>query len=294
VDDRKFDWLAKGLAEGRSRRSLIKTLFGIGAGMAAGAGALGATDAARRGFSGPTVPKPTATVPPVPPTPVPPTPTPEPAVGCASGSTACGSDCCVDGTSMCCDGACCVGYCYGEELCCPTPRDYCAENNTCCPAGEKCCLNGYCYSTANGQCCQDDECPNGGKCCDPGQCFDGPNACCSDDDCPSGHVCTQDNTCCATTCVAGTCGNDGCEGFCPCPDGYACLPNGTCAIRCAAGSLFCEQQACGSCWVDADSSDAYCGAGERGVACGNDGECPTGQFCTLLDPPSHCVTACRT
>ena len=150
MDDRRFDWLAKGVAEGRSRRSLLKTLLGVGAGVAVGVPVLGETDAARRGFSGPTAPTAVPTQVPPTPTPVPPTPTPQPPLGCASGSTACGSECCDDVTSMCCDSACCVGYCYGEELCCPTPREYCAENNTCCAAGEKCCINGYCYSTASG------------------------------------------------------------------------------------------------------------------------------------------------
>jgi hypothetical protein len=193
---------------------------------------------------------------------------------------------------MCCDGACCQGWCYGEELCCPTPREYCAENNTCCPAGEKCCINGYCYDLSKGACCQNFECPNNGKCCD-GTCIEGPNACCSDFDCPSGEVCTENNACCKTTCTPGHCTLDGCGRVCPCPDGYSCLSNGTCAKACEAGSLFCEEHFCGSCWVDANHSNAYCGGDDRGAACDDTAQCPIGQFCTLLNPPSHCVSACQ-
>lgn len=273
MDDRRFDWLAKGIAEGRNRRSLLKGVLGLGAGIAAGAPVLQRADAARR--SAPT-----------------PTPTPKP-VGCPSGSSACGSTCCPDATSMCCDNACCHGYCYGEELCCPTPREYCAENNTCCAAGEKCCINGYCYDLSKGACCQDFECPNNGKCCN-GTCFEGPSACCSDFDCPSGDICTENNQCCKTTCTPFRCDLDGCGRVCPCPDGYSCLANGTCAKACDAGSLFCEEHFCGTCWVDADSSNAYCGDTDRGAACSDDGGCPAGQFCTLLNPPNHCVTACHT
>jgi hypothetical protein len=292
MDDRRFDALVKRLARSTDRRSALKVLGALGGAAVAGTVGLGRSDAARRGFSGPTAPSPTVTVPTVSPTPVPPTPTPGPPVGCASGSSACGSECCDDSTSMCCDGACCVGYCYGEELCCPSPREYCAENNTCCAADEKCCINGYCYSTAKGQCCQDFECPNGGKCCDS-TCHDGPHACCGDFDCPSGQHCTENNQCCQPICTEGQCHLDGCGGICPCPAGYDCLTNGTCAKPCEAGSVFCEEHACGTCMVDANHTNAYCANTGSGATCDFTGQCPAGQFCTILDPPSHCVTACH-
>ncbi len=278
MDDRRFDWLAKGMAQGRSRRSLLKVALGLGAGVTAGTPALQSTEAARRGFSGPTFPS----------------PTPVPPVGCAEGSSPCGSECCPDNDSMCCGSTCCYGACYGNNLCCASPRVFCGLSSTCCEPGAKCCDNGgECYDTSKGECCYDSDCPSGGKCCPELGCVSGPNACCSDSDCPSGDICTENNTCCHATCTPGHCHLDGCGRVCPCPDGYACVGNGTCAKACEAGSLFCEEHFCGSCWVDADASNAYCGGNDRGAACSWDGECPAGQFCTLLNPPSHCVTACH-
>lgn len=57
MDDRRFDTLARSLATGRSRRDLLKRVLGGSAGVVA-AGTLGSrsTEAARRGFSGPTFP----------------------------------------------------------------------------------------------------------------------------------------------------------------------------------------------------------------------------------------------
>jgi hypothetical protein len=278
MDDRRFDWLTKELAQGRNRRSLLKVALGLGAGIAAGTSALQSTDAARRGFTGPSLP----------------TPTPEPPVGCASGSSPCGTHCCSDSDSMCCGDSCCVGACYGNNLCCESPRVFCGLSSTCCQPGAKCCDNGgECYDTSKGECCYDSDCPSGGKCCPELGCVSGPNACCDDSDCPSGDICTENNTCCHATCTPGQCNLDGCGRICDCPEGYTCLGNGTCAKACAGGSLFCEEHFCGTCLVDADSSSAYCGDTDRGAACSSDGGCPAGQFCTLLDPPSHCVTACH-
>lgn len=275
MDDRRFDWLTRGIAEGRSRRALLKGLLGLGTGIVLAKPAVDDAEAARRGYSGPPIP------------PKSPTPAPEPP-GCSSGSTQCGSACCPDATSECCNGVCCEGYCYNGNQCCPSPREYCAENNTCCGADEKCCINGYCYNPSQGACCQNFECPANGKCCN-GTCMD----CCSDFDCPSGQICTENNQCCAPTCTPGQCGMDGCGRLCACPAGLTCLGNGTCAKACEAGSVFCTEQYCGSCLVDADASNAYCGGSDRGGACTSTQECPAGQFCTLLDPPSHCVTACQ-
>lgn len=263
MDDRRFDWLTKGVAQGQSRRSLLKAFLGLGAGAALGAHVAGDADAARRGYPGPTLPQKTPT-----------------ALPCPPGSMQCGS-------------TCCAGWCFNGTSCCPSPREYCAENNTCCPAGEKCCVNGYCYNPSQGTCCQDSDCPDNGKCCNQ-TCLVAPGACCSDFDCPSGDVCTQNNTCCHPVCEADRCGSDSCGGTCPCPSGYDCLQNGTCAIPCAGGSVYCEEQACGTCMVEAGGSTGYCAGNDRGSACDQTGDCPAGQFCTLLDPPNHCVTACTT
>ncbi len=290
MDDRRFDNSTRQLAHAKNRRAIVKGLLGIGAAALSSDPLVHRTDAARRGYSGP----PTPYAPPLPTQPPPaPTAGPTEVVGCASGSSACGNACCPDSNSMCCDNACCYGACYGEELCCESPRVFCGLSSTCCDLGAKCCDNGgACYDTSKGQCCYDSDCKTGEKCCPEFGCVAGPNACCHDSDCPRGDVCTENNTCCHATCTAGTCGSDGCGGICPCPDSYSCLGNGTCARQCQAGSVFCEEHACGSCFVEAAGNTGYCADETHGIACEITGNCPAGQFCTLLDPPSHCVTAC--
>lgn len=57
MDHRTFDTLAKGLAQGRNRRSLLKGMLGFGGAVVVGAGVVSETDAARRGYPGP-LPKP--------------------------------------------------------------------------------------------------------------------------------------------------------------------------------------------------------------------------------------------
>jgi hypothetical protein len=280
MDDRRFDALVKTLAREANRRSALKGLLGLAAGALAGATALRGGDAARRGYSGPKL-FPT------------PTPQPTPPLGCAEGSSPCGSECCPNDSSMCCGSTCCFGACYGNNQCCASPHVFCGLSSTCCEIGALCCDNGgECYDTSKGQCCHDSDCPSGGKCCPELGCVTGPNACCSDSDCPSGDICTENNTCCHATCTAGLCNLDGCGRICPCPDGYSCLPNGTCARACEPGSLFCEEHACGSCWAVPDGSTGYCGGDTRGEPCDGVADCPAGQFCTIFNPPNHCVPAC--
>lgn len=291
MDNRRFDSFVKRLAAAKNRRSFLGGLLGLSGAAMVGAALEHGANAARRGYSGPpspTVPAP----PPPPPTAVPPVASTT-TVGCASGSTACGSACCPDATSMCCDGTCCYGWCYGEELCCETPRQYCAENNTCCATGEICCItSGTCLDVTNGACCTTDDCHNGGKCCPDFNICLQPGQCCNNFDCPSGETCLQDHSCCKTTCEPGFCHLDGCGGICPCPPGYSCLQNGTCARECEPGSVFCEEHACGTCFVEVPGNTGYCADETHGAACQFTGDCPAGQFCTPLDPPTHCVTAC--
>jgi hypothetical protein len=54
VDDRKFDTLARRLGSAQNRRSLLKGVIGMAGIATAGAFVHGQTNAARRGFSGPT------------------------------------------------------------------------------------------------------------------------------------------------------------------------------------------------------------------------------------------------
>ncbi len=223
MDNRRFDSLVKSLAEGRSRRSVLKGLLGLG-----GAAAVGGTvletdsEAARR-----------------------PTPTPTP-VRCpgkqtpqggqclclvppAPGPEKCGPDCCNPAGvgpahSECCDQDCCFGTCYGEELCCktntgaggiPPAQRICNSNQgrECCDFSDGCCLidgccAGGCYSGPTGSdlCCPAEQfCPNASgnanRCCAAGQlcCAGGSDdnycaECCSDADCP-GAVCSEGRCC---------------------------------------------------------------------------------------------------
>ena len=62
MDDRRFDALTRRLGTLSSRRSALKALVGLGGLLTTGAVIHGQTDAARRGFSGPSVfPTPTPT-----------------------------------------------------------------------------------------------------------------------------------------------------------------------------------------------------------------------------------------
>src|SRR5215204_5548435 len=157
MDDRRFDALVRSLAEGKSRRSVLKGLFGLGGAALVGSAVLESdADAARR-----------------------PTPTPTP-VRCpgnqtpvngvctcpASAPSKCGPDCCNPAGvgaahSECCDNACCFGLCYGEELCCPTGRTFCEATGECCPADQPyccgaggCCATPCCETAAGSTCCE--------------------------------------------------------------------------------------------------------------------------------------------
>jgi hypothetical protein len=63
MDERKFDTIARTLASGTSRRGMLKGLLGVG-GIAIAAAGLQDASAARRGFTGPTFPRPEPTEPP--------------------------------------------------------------------------------------------------------------------------------------------------------------------------------------------------------------------------------------
>jgi hypothetical protein len=59
MDNRRFDALVQSFAQRRNRRTVLKSMFGLGASAVAFRGMAGETEAARRGFSGPTFPTPT-------------------------------------------------------------------------------------------------------------------------------------------------------------------------------------------------------------------------------------------
>lgn len=155
MDDKRFDAMTRAMANGNSRRQLLKRLLGIGVAATGGAALRSeSAQAARR-----------------------PSPTPRPPrcpgqqtwdgtqCVCPAGTIGCGPDCCPVGVATCCDNACCYGNCYGEELCCPTGSILC---------------DGTCQDWA---CCTDAECTEGQTCnpethtcestCDPNRCGEG-------------------------------------------------------------------------------------------------------------------------
>lgn len=56
MDDRRFDSIARSLASGTNRRQILKGLLGLGAGSIVATVTVTETDAARRGYSGPSTP----------------------------------------------------------------------------------------------------------------------------------------------------------------------------------------------------------------------------------------------
>lgn len=102
MDDRKFDSIARQLGAGSTRRSVLKGLLGIGGIAATGVILQNQTEAARRGFSGPTLP-------------VLPSPTPTPS--CLPDGDECTGD-----PSDCCSGTCCIRVnANGPGVCCTPP-----------------------------------------------------------------------------------------------------------------------------------------------------------------------------
>ena len=272
MDDRRFDALAKSLARGTNRRTLLKGLLGLGGAVAAGGSLLeNDAQAARRPI----------------PTPRPPT-CPGQQVPCGSGCCCplgqerCGPDCCTEdnvpapetGHSECCDNACCFGTCYGEEFCCPTnnrsggefpvppTHKICntANGTECCEFDQECCgVDGCCDTvcTEDGHCCAPaDVCSGGGEspdlccvndlttssvCCGGGTndnaCFEAvAGVCCTDSDCI--HPCDVCNL--ETHLCVSSCDNDT-QVCCSYPDGTDQCVTGEC---CIGGEPGCEDSIC--------------------------------------------------
>jgi hypothetical protein len=101
MDDQRFDSIARELASSSSRRRALKGFLGIGAVTVAGLAGYGHTDAARRGFSGPSLPL---------------TPTPV----CVADGNTCPAD--PADPSQCCSGYCCkLIHDPGPGVCCTPP-----------------------------------------------------------------------------------------------------------------------------------------------------------------------------
>ncbi len=230
MDDRRFDSLARSLANGASRRSVLKGMLGFGSAAVAGGVLLdGAAEAARRPTPTPTPPK------------CPGNQIPSANGSCVCPGTApnkCGPACCTakpgDPPSPthteCCDNACCHGTCYGEELCCPTnPRGHAwdpdppthqvcrsAQGAECCPTEQDCCEVDGCCDTV----CWGGEDGNS-NCCPPG-------AFCAGNDSPD-LCCTNNFICCGAGTSGNLCRNPSVQGGCcttdDCSSGQVCEGN---------------------------------------------------------------------
>lgn len=253
MDDRRFDAMVRSLASGGSRRQVLKGLLGLGGAVAAGSAVLDA-DAARR-----------------------PTPTPvQPkcpngqhwdgsACMCDSG-TNCGPECCGAG-GTCCDNACCYGYCYGEELCCPTGRSYCPVSGECCPEGWECCPEYGCISPT--QCCTAEDCSF--LDCSAAVCT-AEHICQYVDNCTAGQECCQ-----AENCYVGNCQDDGTCG----EPVFDCSTGSECCAAAACYRSDCQEG--GSCsrpTPDCRRGDNCCGSGNCNL---NTGICCTPLTCADLD-----------
>jgi hypothetical protein len=124
-------------------------------------------------------------------------------------------------------------------------------------------------------CKRDNQCCSG-NCSSGGTCVGGGLGCL-----PNGDSCGSNGECCS-----GNCSN----GFC-CASGRVGLSNGTCAIPCRSPAAC---TACGNplgavCFGTVDEGVFVCGGAIVG-ACGPEGSCPTGQFCSFA--LRDCVVAC--
>jgi hypothetical protein len=126
MDDRQFDSVVKSLGAASSRRSLLKGLLGFGGMAATGMIVRDQAQAARRGYSGPSIPSgPSPLETPAPTQPPAATATATPTVPSGQLCIAVGDPCTVQQTAECCTNACCfrtaqstVGYCYDPEVGC--------------------------------------------------------------------------------------------------------------------------------------------------------------------------------
>jgi hypothetical protein len=125
VEDRRFDAIARSLASGTSRRQVLKGLLGLGAGTVAVTSAASVTDAARRGYPGPSFPAP-------------------PGDSCTPhcpenycGGDGCGGQCsCWAGWNCMAPNGTCGRQCHSDDDCSRFKSD-------CKDAGR--CINGVCY-----------------------------------------------------------------------------------------------------------------------------------------------------
>ena len=261
MDDRRFDNLVKSIATTASRRTVLRGVLGVAA-SAAGVTALRGsdTDAARRGFSGPTFPTPRPTA----------TPTPS----CGAGQTPCGSGCVDTATDPANCGGCGIA-CGAGGICQAGSCVACSPDYSGCSQGAECC-SGFCmqYGASGNNCepceytlCSGFECSNTDR--DDNHCGGCGNACAPGLHCWDA-VCQQ----CYPPYIGGCTSNAQC---CD-PDAY-CRQAGSVTVCETCAGTICGDFLC----VDTTTDVQHCGG--CGVACPS-GYCYQGQ-CTTCTPPGY-------
>ena len=195
MDNRKFDDLTRSLAAGKSRRTVIKGLFGgvVGSIAVAGRPAYGAFAQVVNCSDEDPCPIGYACVDNV----------------CQQSAPGCVSDTDCDEDQICCSGACLAIECCIED---DDPNARCPEGTSCfegtcdpilgcgddseCASDEICC-NGVCAAI---ECCIDEEDPNA-RCPEGTTCFEGYcDVICEIAGCDDGDCCCDDGTCSSDCC----------------------------------------------------------------------------------------------
>lgn len=285
MDGHRFDQLTRSIARASNRRGFIKGILGL-SGIAVSAAALREreVDAARRGFTGPTLPSPT-------PTPVP----------CPAGQIRCAGACVDTLTDPANCGGCGIS-CGAGNICQGGSCVACRPDISSCSAGSQCC-SGYCaiYGASGNQCescagtlCSGFECSNlmtddfncgvcGNRCAAGSYCWDGV---------------------CRTDCFPPYIGGCATNAQCCDPTAYCALGSGSVCIQCAdtiCGDNLCvdlssNPQFCGSCSTACDPGD-YCDQGScvscrpYGYDCSQNSDCCTA-YCQILGASGGMCDTC--
>ena len=257
MDVRRFDSLVIALAAGKSRRSVLKGLLGLGGAAVIGSEVAGSdANAARRPAPSPTPIK----------CPGQQAPVNGQCICPAIAPNKCGPDCCTGKVTdsfppavnhtECCDNACCEGTCYGEELCCPTNptgsggkgaplAEFCDESDSCCMAPSVCCgadgcCDTVCLSAGGGPlfCCPSEQyCPGATR--EGDLCCFGEEVCCNagEEDNRCRDVSNETLCCDASDCTVPPPGTEN-----NCPHVLECQASGTClwTAGCSPGKTCCE------------------------------------------------------
>ncbi len=273
MDGKRFDDLTRRVGKGHSRRSILKSLLGVGS-VAAGAVTVPAATDARTSRSRPTVPPPANP-------------------SCPLPMQMCGDQCCGEGlckegvccpnpTDILCSGLCCQsGLCSASGSCCDIGDRVCGS--ICCPASSECSVSG-----------------NQDSCCDPTtsypcglECCSEPGQCCDGECCDSGAVCLAaifglEEYCCP---IEQTCDGQCCAGTCFAPVGSGATGYDRSCCSSSAGGNFCRGTEAfagvGAC-CSGDAPDC-CRTADGMPVCLSTGQCCSDAECSGSADPARCL-----